>query len=451
MKNLFLLICTLLSIGLCNAQLTCNINLVSPPKGCAPHLIKAVGSVLGNVPVAITIIELILHDGTTYGTAYNTDSITTIVIPPGIYCVRYTVIGTNGDTCVSMNCDAEVYNNPTVNVTFSDIMGEPPLTVQMNAECHSLCGAGLTSFIVDWGCGTAPTILQDCPTQPLSYTYNCGYGCYSPKIIMENSCGCIATYEGQEICLCEQPDVSGYISIDELACGDTSAIVFFNTSALYDSIRWGFGDGTTATSDTSVKSYITPGTYPVQLTVYDSTCYKTIVVDTVRVGNAPLAEFSFEISGDSVMFTNLSDSTHLPMQWFFDDGQSDTTLNPIHVYDTPGTYVVSLILNNNCTDTVQYIVEIAEAPDTIVIGLDDLFFETLQLFPNPANAFCMVKLPTEDKYDLHVVDMLGQTVVNAGQVSKQYQLDISAMPSGTYIVMAYRNGTVTAKERLVVF
>ncbi len=70
--------------------------------------------------------------------------------------------------------------------------------------------------------------------------------------------------------------------------------------------------------------------------------------------------------------TSTLDSVH----WEFGDGTSDTALNPGHVYSSPGTYNVSLVVTDNqgCQDTVTKPIRIFENPtadfagDTVCYG-----------------------------------------------------------------------------------
>ncbi len=56
--------------------------------------------------------------------------------------------------------------------------------------------------------------------------------------------------------------------------------------------------------------------------------------------------------GTAVTFTNTS--TGLFSNWDFDDGTTSTTMHPVHTFNTPGTYYVTLVTMNpnGCTDTL---------------------------------------------------------------------------------------------------
>jgi gliding motility-associated-like protein len=87
-------------------------------------------------------------------------------------------------------------------------------------------------------------------------------------------------------------------------------------------------------------------------------------VETI-VHQAPVPDFNFTLGlacdGDTVHFANTStfaDSYH----WDFYDGQTDTILNPVHIYADPGDYYVILkAYNKFCTDSVVHTVSLGHA------------------------------------------------------------------------------------------
>lgn len=51
-------------------------------------------------------------------------------------------------------------------------------------------------------------------------------------------------------------------------------------------------------------------------------------------------------SGDVVTFTDTSTGSPVTWAWDFGDGVTDATESPQHVYSTPGTYTVTLVVTN---------------------------------------------------------------------------------------------------------
>jgi len=109
---------------------------------------------------------------------------------------------------------------------------------------------------------------------------------------------------------------------------------------------WNLGDGTTSSSQTVYKSYSTPGTYNVTLTVSgsggSSTASKSITVSAAP----PTASFSATpVSGTSpltVAFNDTSSGSVTSWAWQFGDGGTSTSRSPAYTYATAGTYSVTL-------------------------------------------------------------------------------------------------------------
>lgn len=109
---------------------------------------------------------------------------------------------------------------------------------------------------------------------------------------------------------------------------------------------WDFGDGTTSTSQTAVKTYNAAGIYTVKLTVKNatssSTISKTISVNTAK----PTANFSATPTSGSVPLTvKLTDASTDTTSWAWNFGDGTTSnlqTPPAHTYKAAGTYTVSL-------------------------------------------------------------------------------------------------------------
>ena len=127
---------------------------------------------------------------------------------------------------------------------------------------------------------------------------------------------------------------------------------------------WTFGNGNTSTLQNPGAVFITPGNYPVCLTVTDGTLSDTFC-DTVIVYEDPtinfIADDSIGCSDLTVNFTNLT-ITGTGIQsafWNFGDGNTSNDINPNHTF-TAGVYDITLIVTDNsgCIaqgDKLQYI------------------------------------------------------------------------------------------------
>jgi len=119
---------------------------------------------------------------------------------------------------------------------------------------------------------------------------------------------------------------------------------------------WNFGDGGTSTEESPLYVYETPGNFSVTLTVTgpagtDERFRWRYIHPSCA---APTADFSADTTtGPSpltVQFTNLTqtaDACPATYLWRFGDEATSTQENPSHVYQSPGTYTVTLTATNN--------------------------------------------------------------------------------------------------------
>ena len=114
---------------------------------------------------------------------------------------------------------------------------------------------------------------------------------------------------------------------------------------------WDFGDGSTGTGARPDHVYRTTGVYDVTLTASnaDMTTSRTRN-QYITVLNIPRADFTADKTrGGAPLNVNFADkSTGAPdsWQWDFGDGANSTEQNPVHQYNTPGKFSVTLNVSN---------------------------------------------------------------------------------------------------------
>ena len=143
---------------------------------------------------------------------------------------------------------------------------------------------------------------------------------------------------------------------------------------------WDFGTtATPSTGNNQVVNGVTwdaAGSYPVTLSIEQDVCLKTYT-DTILIIPNPTADFSIlnetGCAPYTVTFINESEvQTQAIWEWDFGDGNTANGANPIHVYDTPGTFTVSVTV----TTTVG-------CEDSSTAVLEDL----ITVYPAPATGF----------------------------------------------------------------
>ena len=165
-------------------------------------------------------------------------------------------------------------------------------------------------------------------------------------------------------------------SADVTSCCAPLTVQFSDLSTAGDnpitSWYWDFGDGYTSTAENPSHTY-DDGTYTVSLTVTDSHgCSDTQTKENYITANeGPTADFSADVTSCcepiTVQFADESTAGDNPiMSWYWDfgDGDTSTTQNPSHTYDTFGTYTVSLTVTDShgCSDTATQAITACARP-----------------------------------------------------------------------------------------
>lgn len=100
--------------------------------------------------------------------------------------------------------------------------------------------------------------------------------------------------------------------------------------------------------------------------------FLSVSIFNAKLAAAPIADFTFEINGNTVSFTNLSVDAS-SYNWIFGDGTSSVETNPSHSYPSEGKYIVELQASDNSGTNREV--------QVIVIGGD------YQQYPYIANEF----------------------------------------------------------------
>lgn len=150
---------------------------------------------------------------------------------------------------------------------------------------------------------------------------------------------------------------------DSSTC-DSLKVQLQNTSTGGLSFNWDFGDGTSATSFDASHAYTIPGTYQIVLTIVDSSSCNIMDTATVLVTllqETVAAALPSDLTGClplNIQFTN--SGTGVQFLWDFGDGNTSTLASPQHTYNSPGTFIVTLIATDssscNISDTSTFTV-----------------------------------------------------------------------------------------------
>ena len=143
------------------------------------------------------------------------------------------------------------------------------------------------------------------------------------------------------------------------------ALVNFSASSSSGLIyQWNFGDGSTSTSKNPSHTYLTNGIFDVSLIVTNAGgCSDTLTKTALVKIKPPIIESLKGVPylGCTPYTANLSAVINSPdavmsWLWYFGDGSTSTLPAPSHVYSTPGTYDLKLIIStaSGCKDSIIY-------------------------------------------------------------------------------------------------
>ena len=283
-------------------------------------------------------------DGST-STAQNPSHVYTT---PGTYDVR--LIVTDGVSCqdtIVRSAVIQVFDGPTADFTYTPPQGCDPLTVNFS---QAATGGSVGVVTYQWTFGDGGSAVVPNPT----YVYH-SPGVYDVRLIVTDGNGCRDTIV-QQVEGLEVPSVD-FIADARRGCAPQVISFTDLTTTPYTKVAWfwDFGDGNTSTSPAPAHTYLQDGTYSVKLVVTDQNGCRDSISKTnyIRLSH-PVANFQLSASivcpNDpvGVNFTDLSsaDTTLLSWLWDFGDGNTSTQQHPTHVYSTPGTYDISLTIEN---------------------------------------------------------------------------------------------------------
>ncbi len=277
---------------------------------------------------------------------------------PGTYTVSLTVTNSNGSNTKTINNYITVLPGPTVAFSLSPTAGCPPLAVNFTNSSTSTIPGGLTYQWI-FGDGTPPVSQQN-PT----HTYNFPQ-LFPATLYVTDAQGCQNNLT-HYVDVYTPPSIS--FSAPASPC-DVPAVVNFSSNIGGTppySYQWDFGDGGAATTANPTHTYIATGAYTVRLIVTDGHgCKDTLTKNNyINVGSLnPNFAVNTGCEGTPLHFvntSNLSDS----VLWKFGDGGKDTSGNPDHIYQSSGTFNVTLIVHySSCVDSIIKPVTINPKPN----------------------------------------------------------------------------------------
>ena len=267
-------------------------------------------------------------------------------------------------------------------------------------------------------------------------------GDYSYELMVQNTCGALSDNGVFEV----QNTVAAFNA--NFTSGCAPFFISFENQSLgdYDEVLWIFEGGVPATSTEENPSviYNDAGEYDVTLTLTeDGVSYTLLKEDFILLFDFPVADFSYEIDGGTVQFTNLSQFGQ-EFTWDFGDGSAESSeSDPVHTYANNGLYEVNLLAANEfCGSGLTLPILIDELVATNEPELGFAWF----VQPNPVSDRFFIASP-EAHDGGRLLDIRGVQVAVVS--ARQNEVAVQHLPAGLYL-LELRFGSTISVQRVVV-
>ncbi len=219
-----------------------------------------------------------------------------------------------------------------------------------------------------WSFGDGNTSLDESP----SNTYILD-GTYTVTLAVTSDDGCedVAT---QSVTVNNSP--TALFTASTVCEGAVTVFTNLSTGDGPLTYSWDFGDLNSSADSSPTHTYAADGVYTVVLTATNvSGCVNTHTA-SVTVNALPNVDFTFSniCEGTQADFVNASDPG--TYNWNLGDGSSSTLTNVSHVYNTFGTYDVTLTVTNAsfCMSSLTQQIEVYDLPDFTLAPSDVLCY-----------------------------------------------------------------------------
>jgi gliding motility-associated-like protein len=254
-------------------------------------------------------------------------------------------------------CDSAVSKIINIEAEPAPVINGQPLNCKLNTSTYFVPPVNGHTYL--WQV-TGGNIISNNQNSIDVYWPAAGNGTVS---VMEKSASGCDSVVMMDIVISDLPDV--FIPPSD-GCEPLNIAFSNNSSSAGDQYRWYFGDGYTSSAASPVHSYVSAGNYLVQLIVTNINGCKDSAHSMVTVYNSPEANFTYGYSSDyyyagisQLSLKNLSSGAS-EYNWWFGDGETSTTFEPVHDYLSEGEFRIMLIVSNEfgCYDTATKILEV---------------------------------------------------------------------------------------------
>lgn len=323
-----------------------------------------------NLPLAVNFTNQSTGSNLTYIWNFGDGSPTSNLLnpnhtyqTPGIYTVTLICSnGTTSDTIIKVGY-IKYYKSPTADFTQDKTQGCNPLAVNFT-NLSTLGDTSLSSITWTFGDAQSSTVYSP------SHVYS-NPGNYSVSLFLTDYHSCTSSKTPAYKINVTQNNINASFTINKPIGCDTPHTVTLTNTTIDTTLtyNWYFGDNSTSNVYApSPHTYFNFGTYPISLVVNGTGC-KDSISKNVSI-NSFVGNFKIDTTAGckpfSAHFTNLTTGSSF-WKWNFGDGSTTTWQNPVHTFDTSGTYNIQLIVGNaSCSDTIIKPINIIVYPKPVI-------------------------------------------------------------------------------------
>ena len=327
----------------------------------------------------------------------------------GVYSVKLKISNETDADSLTRTDYITVFANPTVNFTANITEGCGTETVTFT-DLSIPGDAEIVTWIWVFGDGS-PVSSEQNPT----HQYFEGPDAYDVFLTVIDANGCEANFIIPNYIFISPGVIPEFNLIPSAACEPPLTVEIENLSTGEGTLdySWDFGNGQTSDlPNPEPVTYTALGTYDVTLVLSNDQCTQELT-HVVTVDNNLVASFDVDLNceGKFTQFINTSDEGFTDFLWTFGDPASgdfntSTLLDPSHLYQTAGTYTVTMVasIGEGCEVTFTDEIVIAEFEPM------EYIIPTFTVCELPSTINVEILNNNIESFSWEVVDVLGNVI-----------------------------------------
>ena len=236
-------------------------------------------------------------------------------------------------------------------------------------------------------------------------------------------------------------------------CGTGDSVMLIAAGA--DTYTWSPADSLSATTGDTVYAFPTVDTTYLIVGTDIMGCIDSITVNVQIITGGAVPVFTANtttiVEGSTVTFNGSASTNATGYSWLFPGGTPDTSnlQNPVIMYNTAGTYDVTLTVTNACGGADSTLTMPNYITVNPPVGINENFVgsNSIKLYPNPTAGVIHIEAAADMKVSaIRVYDITGSLVIEYNNLPQfirgegglkgrdHFRIDLSNQPKGTYMI-----------------